>query len=77
MSVIVPSRKTRAECRKEEFSGIRSDAILQNFEIWLMGRMIKEVTSEQLAINPYAVSQAYEEAFGLHPGTVYVGGLQQ
>lgn len=75
MSVIVPIRKTRAECRKGEFSGIRSDSILENFEIWLLGRMVEEVTAEQLAINPFAVSQAYERAFGLPEGSVYVGQL--
>lgn len=71
--VITPAQdKSRAQCRKEEFSGIRSDKILENFEIWIMGRMVEEVTSEQLAINPFAISEAYENAFGLHKGTVYV-----
>lgn len=73
MQVITPAQdKSRAECRKSKFSGIRSDKILENFEIWLMGNMVEEVTTEQLAANPFAISQAYEKAFGLHEGTVYV-----
>jgi hypothetical protein len=73
MQVITPAQdKTRAECRKMKFSGIRSDKILENFEIWLMGNMVEEITSEQLAVNPYAISRAYERAFGLHEGTVYI-----
>lgn len=76
MQVITPAQdKTRAECRKERFSGIRSDKVLENFEIWLLGNMVEEITSAQLAINPFAISQAYERAFGLHEGTVYIGQL--
>lgn len=77
MTVIVPIIKTRAECRKEQFCGVRSDGLLENFEIWIMGRMLKEVTAQQLSINPRAVSEAYEEAFGLHPGSVYVGRMYE
>lgn len=70
-------RKTRAECRKEKFSGIRSDDLLENFEIWIMGQMKEEITAQQLALNPNAVSQAYENAFQLNPGSVYIGPLSR
>lgn len=70
VSIVDQSSKTRAWCRKNQFSGLRRDPVLENCEIWIMGKMAKEVSKVAIAINPRAIAEAYEEAFGLHPGTV-------
>lgn len=66
------TRYTRAECRKFEFSGFRQDPILQNFEIWVLGKMVKEVTQAELKINPGAHIDAYCEVFGIDPKDVII-----
>lgn len=66
---------SRADCRKEKFSGIRSDRILENMEIWIEGVMKEEVTAEAVAVNPQAVVEAYARALGLHPEQVKLGTM--
>ena len=66
------STHTRAWCRKNEFSGIRSDPILENVEIWVLGRVAKEVSKLSLNLNPRAVQEAYAEVFCLDPANVEV-----
>ena len=71
VSIVNQPDKTRAWCRKNEFSGIRQDPVLQNCEIWLMGRMAKEVSKEMIQLTEgKAIEEAYEEVFGLEPGSV-------
>lgn len=71
VSIVNQPDKTRAWCRKNEFSGIRQDPVLQNCEIWLMGKMAKEVSKELIQLTEgQAISDAYEEVFGLEPGSV-------
>ena len=63
---------TRLECTKEEFSGIRQCNISLNHEIWIQGKMVKEVSEQAIAINPNAVADAYRDAFGFHDDQVQV-----
>lgn len=64
------SEYTRAHCRKTSFSGIRFDPILQNVEIWVLGRMVEEVSQVALALDKEAVKTAYAKAFNLDPELV-------
>lgn len=71
VSIVNEPHKTRAWCRKSEFSGIRQDPILQNCEIWVMGKMVKEVSKEAMQLTDgKALVTAYEDAFGLPEGSV-------
>lgn len=71
VSIVNQPDKTRAWCRKNEFSGIRQDPVLQNCEIWLMGKMAKEISKQMIQLTDgKAISAAYEEVFGLEPGSV-------
>ena len=65
MSVYV-EEVTRADCKKNNFSGLRSDRILCNMEIWKAGVMVYESSAAEMATNPERFKQAYAEAFGLY-----------
>ena len=66
MAVVVnQSHKTRAWCRKNQFTGIRSDPILNNMEIWVLGSIAKEVSQLAISIDSDAVKKAYAEVFCL------------
>ena len=58
---------TRSEARANRFSGIRSDKHLNNFEIWIDGRLVEDVSEAAIKISPDAVALAYERAFKLRP----------
>ena len=73
MTVYVPNNHTRAWCRKTQFSGLRQDPILNNVEIWVMGKLAKEVSETARQFNPRAVEEAYAEVFGLDPNSVVLG----
>lgn len=64
------AHKTRAWCRKNEFTGIRADPILNNVEIWVLGRIAKDVPEAVLKLNPNAVAEAYAEVFCINPSDV-------
>lgn len=66
---IETSQRTRADCRKSGFTGIREDNLVKSFEIWIMGNLVREVTEVQRQLNPRAVQEAYEETMGLKPGS--------
>ena len=66
------SEYTRAHCRKTSFSGIRFDPILQNVEIWVLGKMVEEVPQVALAMDKDAAKTAYARAFSLDPELVQI-----
>lgn len=66
------AHKTRAWCRKNEFTGIRADPILSNVEIWILGKVAKEVSEASIHLNPNAIAEAYAEAFALDPTNVHL-----
>lgn len=71
MAVVVnQSHKTRAWCRKNQFTGIRADPILNNVEIWVLGSMAKEVSELAISMDEHAVANAYAEVFCLDPRNV-------
>lgn len=63
---------SRADCRSENFSGIRKCEISNNHEIWLNGTLVKEVTEYQLQTDEQAIQKAYAEVFKLGPEQVIV-----
>ena len=73
-TIITSSEYTRAHCRRTGFSGVRSDPILKNMEIWVLGSIAKEVSQLALELNPRAVEEAYAEVFQLDPEQVKVIG---
>ncbi len=60
---------TRADCAKENFTGIRHDNLMDQFEIWKFGRLEKEVRT---VLGQGAVAKAFEEVFELPAGSVQV-----
>lgn len=62
--------KTRGECKKEGFSGVRRDELIGAYEIWMMGSVARTVSDVEIALNSRALNQAYEEVFQLTPGSV-------
>lgn len=70
--MVFKRNKTRLDCRKEGFSGIRKCEISNNFEIWVCGNMRKEVQEVAIQLNPNAVAEAYAEVFALDPKNVHV-----
>lgn len=58
--------KTRLDCKKESFSGLRQDNITRSVEIWVMGNLAVTVENP----TPQGIAFAYEQVFGLHPGSV-------
>ena len=71
-TIITSSEHTRAHCRRTGFSGVRSDPILKNMEIWVLGSVAKEVSQLALELNPKAVEEAYAEVFQLDPANIQV-----
>lgn len=63
---------TRADCRKQSFTGVREDLMLKQVEIWVMGRLVKEVSELSLSVDPQAYQKAYAEVFGLEPDQVVI-----
>lgn len=61
---------TRSEAKTERFSGVRSDKMLNNYEIWIDGKMVEEVTEAAIQIDPQSIARAYAKAFKLHPDQV-------
>ena len=70
IGIVDEASKTRAWCRKNEFCGVRRDPVLENYEIWIMGKIVKEVSKVAIALNPDAIVEAYEDAFGFDRGTI-------
>lgn len=58
---------TRDDCRKMGFSGIRHDRIIDQFEIWKLGILQKEVSATQ---GKGVLDRAFEEVFGLPEGSI-------
>lgn len=56
---------TRADCIADSFSGIRKCEVSNNHEIWVKGRLVKEVSETQAAMDKDAVAKAYAEVFKL------------
>lgn len=63
---------TAADCRKQRFTGIRADVILNQTEIWVMGNKVKEVSQLAQDMDPQALARAYGEVFGLLPDQVVI-----
>lgn len=62
----IDRNKTRLDCKKESFSGLRHDNMTNTVEIWIMGNIASFVENP----TPQAIAFAYEQVFGLHPGSV-------
>lgn len=61
---------TRADARVERFSGVRSDKMLNNYEVWIDGKMVEEVSETAIQIDPQAIARAYARAFKLNDDQV-------
>lgn len=60
-----PDFMTGSELSEMKFSGLRSNSITNDSEIWLEGEVVSRVTVAQLAQDPMAISKAMEEVFAL------------
>lgn len=61
-----PDFMTTSELKKEQWSGIRHNALSQNCEIWLLGEIRASVSPELVELNHHAIDEAYAEVFCLH-----------
>lgn len=68
--LIFKRNMTRLDCKREGFTGIRQCNISNNYEIWKMGEMVKEVSETAILLQPNAIEEAYAEAFGLDPDSI-------
>ena len=74
MSTVLVEEVTRADCRDRKFTGIRSDRILQNVELWRSGVLVAEFPQQEMTTNPEAFRKAYAQAFGLREDQVILPG---
>lgn len=74
MSVIV-EELTRADCRERKFTGLRSDRILLNCEIWKEGILVADISAEDMKHKPHLFIKAYALAFGLYEDQVVLPSM--
>ena len=67
-----PDFMTSSELVKIEFTGIRHNSITNDCEIWILGNLERRITKEEVLMDDKAISKAYEEVFGLEPGSTIV-----
>ncbi|UVN14231.1 hypothetical protein FBPa48_0022 [Pseudomonas phage vB_PaeP_FBPa48] len=73
---VAVSEQSRTDCRKQKFTGLRKDRILNNLEFWIGGRLVKELVQAELDIGgDAAIVRAYEEVFGMMPGSLKLVSL--
>lgn len=62
-----PDFMDHSELKKEGFSGLRSNALSSELEIWVDGEIRRRITSEALAAHGDGlIAIAMEDIFGLH-----------
>lgn len=61
-----PDFATAGELRNMQFTGMRSNSITDDMEIWESGEIKATVTQRQIAMNPNAIQRAIEDVFSLH-----------
>ncbi|YP_001218829.1 hypothetical protein PP119X_gp28 [Pseudomonas phage 119X] len=73
---VAVEEQSRADCRKMKFTGLRKDRMLNNLEFWIGGRLVKEFEQAELDIGgEAAIVRAYEEVFGMLPGSLKLVNL--
>jgi len=60
-----PDFADTAELVKMQFSGQRVNSISGYYEIWIKGKIRKELSAAQIEANPMAVTEAIAEVFAL------------
>ena len=58
-----PDFHTTEEHRKNEFTGIRKNDLVLQYEFWILGKIEKTVSFEEVAKNKFALEQAHIELF--------------
>lgn len=58
-----PDFMTGEELKKSSFSGIRDNTIGMQYEIWVVGEMVKSVSYVEIKSDPYALTKAQMEYF--------------
>lgn len=56
---------TSAELKERQYSGLRYNTIMEVVEIWLLGSVAKSLPAPGCEPDPQALSDAYEEVFGI------------
>ena len=62
---------TSTELKETKFSGIRSNSINQDMEMWVAGKLVFRVTVEQRALNPNAWEDAFKDYFAINDVKVF------
>ena len=60
-----PDFMTSAELKAIQFSGMRDHRMAMEFELWVVGEMARSITYREVQKDPYALSKAQVEYFGL------------
>lgn len=58
-----PDFMTGNELQKNQFSGMRDNSITMEYEIWVVGEMVKAVTYSAVRADPFALTKAMMEYF--------------
>lgn len=57
--------RTISKLQEQKFSGIRANELWLRFEIWILGRLEKSVSYQEIFLNTNALEKAYCEVFGI------------
>lgn len=60
-----PDFMTSAELKNSGWSGMRDHKMAMEYEIWIVGEMVKSVSYMEVAKDPFALTKAYMEYFGV------------
>lgn len=55
-----------SELKKQKFSGVRHNKILDSMEIWIEGEIKTTMTVAEMVLNPAKWEAAYADAFSLY-----------
>ena len=61
-----PDFMDSTELRKMHFSGMRTNSITEDFEVWVNGYCVTAVPKQTVALDPLAINKAMQDAFDLH-----------
>lgn len=62
-----PDFRTAEEHKKAKFTGIRRNEIGLQWEFWILGDLVKVVSFQEVAGDPYALTKAHVDLFAMTP----------
>ena len=62
-----PDFWTSSECKTNKFSGVRRNTIALQWEFWILGDMVRTVSFQAVANDPFALTKAHVDIFCMVP----------